>query len=164
LLLCADPAIQVRNFGKVNQRLYRGGQPTLEGLKDLAAMHVALDIDLREPGEGVETERREAESLGLKYLNIPLSGFSAPNPDQIKRVLSIIVPDDSVPTFVHCRRGKDRTGTVIACYRIEHDGWTPQKALAEANRYGMSWMERGMRGFVLSFKPIDLAHASALQP
>jgi len=159
----ADPVVHIRNFGKVNDRLYRGGAPTPAGLKELADIKIITDLDLREPGEGTESERRAAESAGIKYINVPLSGFSAPTEGQIKRILSLITPDDAGRTFVHCRRGKDRTGTVIACYRIEHDGWSPQKALAEANSYGMSWMERGMRGFVLRFKPIDLAPAIAAE-
>jgi protein tyrosine/serine phosphatase len=55
--------------------------------------------------------------------------------------------------FVHCRRGKDRTGTVIACYRIQHDGWDNRHALEEAKEHGMSSFERAMRAYILSFKP-----------
>jgi tyrosine-protein phosphatase SIW14 len=120
-------------------------------------MHVLLDVDLREPGQPTEAERRLAEKLGIKYINVPLNGFGAPKPDEMKRILSLISADDAGTVFVHCRRGKDRTGTVIACYRIEHDGWDNEKAAAEADRYGMSRLERGMRAFVLKFKPIDLA-------
>jgi tyrosine-protein phosphatase SIW14 len=54
---------------------------------------------------------------------------------------------------VHCRRGADRTGTVIACYRITHDGWSNRKALQEATSYGMSWIEFGMQRYVLAFQP-----------
>jgi protein tyrosine/serine phosphatase len=59
----------------------------------------------------------------------------------------------SDPVFVHCRRGKDRTGTVIACYRIQHDGWTNIHALEEAKSHGMSFAERSMRAYILHFKP-----------
>jgi tyrosine-protein phosphatase SIW14 len=157
-VLAADlpAAAHVPNFGKVNDHLYRGAAPLPEGLKELAAMHILMDIDLREPGQPTESERRLAESLGIKYVNVPFPAMSAPPPGDLKRVLQLISQDDAGSTFVHCRRGKDRTGTVIACYRIEHDGWQPKDALHEANGYGMSWVERGMRSFVLNFKPIDL--------
>ena len=54
----------------------------------------------------------------------------------------LLRPGDG-PVFIHCRRGKDRTGTVIACYRMQHDGWNNAKAQAEANEFGMSHLERG---------------------
>jgi len=150
-------SVHIRNFGQVNDHLFRGGEPTLQGLQELAKLHVLLDVDLREGGTATENERRMAESLGIKYINIPLRALSPPTPEEIKRILSLISSDDSGAMFVHCRRGKDRTGTVIACYRVEHDGWDNRKAEEEAERYGMSRLERGMRAFILSFKPIDLA-------
>jgi protein tyrosine/serine phosphatase len=140
----------------VNDHLYRGGEPGLEGLKELAGVHVLVDLDLRESGEGTDVEKRQAEQLGMKYINVPFPQLSSPGPDRMKRVLSLITSDDAGTVYVHCRRGKDRTGTVIACYRIQHDGWQNAAALAEANRYGMSRLERSMRSFVLQFKPMDL--------
>src|ERR1019366_8567503 len=47
-------------------------------------------------------------------------------PNQISRVLGLLAPPAS-PVFMHCRRGADRTGTVIACYRITHDGWNNRR-------------------------------------
>ena len=138
------PVVHIRNFGQVNEHIYRGGEPTEQGLRELAAIHVMLDVDLREPGEGTEAERRIAESLGMHYVNVPMNGFTAPSVDQVKRVLGLMVPDDAGKMFVHCRRGKDRTGTIVACYRVQHDGWDNRKAQQEANTYGMSW-KAGMR-------------------
>jgi tyrosine-protein phosphatase SIW14 len=151
-----QPVIHIRNFGQVNEHLFRGAEPSVQGLRDLAKMHVLLDLDLREAGQATETERQEAEKLGIKYVNVPLRALRGPTPDEMKRILSLIYQDDTGKMFVHCWRGKDRTGTVIACYRIEHDGWDSRKAESEAIRYGMSWMQRGMRSFILAFKPIDL--------
>ena len=65
-------------------------------------------------------------------------------PIRKSRPCSALLNDNSAwPVFVHCRRGADRTGTAIACYRIEHDHWTNQQALAEAKTFGMSSMEVG---------------------
>ncbi len=150
------PQVHIRHFARVNDHLFRGGQPTEDAIKELVDLHIGTVIDLREPSSATENERHEVEQRGIKYLNVPLAPLSAPNPDQIKRVLSLIEPDDAAPTFVHCWRGKDRTGVVIACYRVQHDGWTPQRALEEAHKEGMSRIEIGMRSFILEFRPIDL--------
>ncbi len=153
------PVIHLRNFGQVNDHVYRGGEPTEEGLRELGAAHVVLDIDLRESGVATETERRIATGLGMQYVNVPLPQLSAPNVDQVKRVLSLMAADDAGKIFVHCRRGKDRTGTIVACYRIQHDGWDSGRAIEEARSYGMSRTERGMRAFILHFKPLELLPA-----
>jgi tyrosine-protein phosphatase SIW14 len=147
----------VRNFGVVNDRLYRGGQPDQRALEELAARQVALVIDLREPGSHTNIEQQMVEALKMKYLNIPFHNYGAPTEDQMRRVLWLLVNGDTQKIFVHCWRGKDRTGTVIACYRIQHDGWDNKKALAEAHKYGMSVTERGMRSYILHFSPMSLS-------
>jgi tyrosine-protein phosphatase SIW14 len=159
----AYSAVHIRNFGEVNDHLYRGGEPSSQGLHELAAMHVSTVIDLREPGSGREAERRLAEELGMKYVNIPLPRLSAPSAAEMNRVLSLIVPDDAGRVFIHCWRGKDRTGTVIACYRIQHDGWTLAQALEEAKQNGLSRLEHAMRSFILQFKPVDLPASLAAE-
>jgi protein tyrosine/serine phosphatase len=58
---------------------------------------------------------------------------------------------------VHCHRGADRTGAVIACYRIAHDGWSSKQALNEAKSFGMRWTQMGLKRYVESFRPPQLA-------
>jgi protein tyrosine phosphatase (PTP) superfamily phosphohydrolase (DUF442 family) len=145
--------LHVRNFAEVNDHLYRGGVPPNIGLEELAGMHISMIIDLREPGEGTNFEKQAVKTLGMKYVNIPLRPFSAPSQEQMDQVLSLLLHNDSERIFLHCRRGKDRTGTVIACYRMQHDGWDKRAAMAEALKHGMSFTERGMRSFILDFAP-----------
>lgn len=138
------------NFGKVNEHLYRGAQPDADGIANLKKLGVALIINLRTSNEMRETERAEAASNSLLYTNIPLKGMSRPSDRDITRILSAIETAPG-PVFVHCEHGCDRTGTVIACYRIKHDGWDARAAFQEANHYGMSDLERGMRSYVADF-------------
>jgi protein tyrosine/serine phosphatase len=68
------------------------------------------------------------------------------------------------PVFIHCQHGCDRTGTVIACYRIKHDKWPTEKAFKEAMLHGFSWLERGMKRSVLAFgKALESAGAGERQ-
>ena len=55
------------------------------------------------------------------------------------------------PVFVHCQFGCDRTGTIVACYRIHHYNWSGESALREAESHGMSRLEFEMRRFVVEF-------------
>ncbi|MBO0722086.1 MAG: dual specificity protein phosphatase family protein, partial [Blastocatellia bacterium] len=54
----------------------------------------------------------------------------------------------NAPVFVHCRRGSDRTGVIIALYRIKQDGWTAEQAIKEANLYGMGFIQFRKRQYI----------------
>ena len=155
---CAAAQVQapgVPNFHQVSELIYRGAQPGAEGWKSLATLGVKTVIDLRrenEDGEhSVAAERKAVEAAGMRYVNVPLNGLAAPRDRDVERILELFASGDRV--FVHCRRGKDRTGTAIACYRIAHDGWGNAKALNEAKSFGLHWVEVGMRRYIAAFQP-----------
>ena len=140
----------INNFGKVNDHLYRGAQPNAAGITNLKTLGVKTIICLRQTNDLWGPEKAEAANSGMTFINIPLSGNSRPRDGDVTRALSIIEASPG-PVFVHCRAGCDRTGTIIACYRIEHDHWTGAKAQKEAKHYGMSPLEFGMKRFIADF-------------
>lgn len=137
----------VSNFHQVDEHIYRGAQPHGQGFDGLAKIGVKTVIDLR----GEKSEATAVERAGMRYVRLPWSGYKAPDDAQIAAVLSLLNDTSAWPVFVHCRRGADRTGTAIACYRIAHDHWTNQQALAEAKTFGMSSLEVAMQHFILRF-------------
>ena len=140
----------IPNFHQVTDRLYRGGQPRAQAWPALAQLGVRTVIDLRTPREhSTAAESTAVRAAGMRYVSFPLNGFRTPTASQMERVLALL--DDSV-TFVHCAEGRDRTGTVIAAYRISRQGWDNASALAEAHKFGLHWYERGMRRFIQSFE------------
>jgi tyrosine-protein phosphatase SIW14 len=139
------------NFHQVNSKLYRGAQPKISDLEELAKLGIKTVVNLRGKGEGVVKEEEAARNKGLRYFNVPFERAGRPHDADIERVLSIINTPEYQPVFVHCKQGADRTGTVIAVYRIAHDGWTSTEAKAEANRYGMHPWEIGMKNYIHDF-------------
>ena len=57
------------------------------------------------------------------------------------------------PVFVHCALGSDRTGTMMALYRIEADGWTNDEAIREMERFGFHDYYSDLRRFVRDYRP-----------
>jgi len=142
------------NFQKVDDHVFRGAQPTDSGFKDLAQLGIKTIVDLRDIGEHSQAnEEKVVTDLGMRYVSVPMQGMSTPKISQVAAVLALLNDTASGPVFVHCKRGADRTGTVIAVYRIAHYSWDNKKALSEAKSYGMSMFERAMQHFVMDFKP-----------
>ena len=152
-ILAAQQAAGIPNFHQVNAHIYRGAQPSTRGFCSLANLGVKTIIDLRGGGHRSAAERRIVEAAGMRYVSIPLSDIFAPTDQQVSRLLALLNEAATGPVFIHCRRGDDRTGTIIACYRISHDHWENRQALDEALANGMSRTEILMRHYVLHFKP-----------
>ncbi|HUE02820.1 MAG TPA: tyrosine-protein phosphatase [Bryobacteraceae bacterium] len=145
------------NFQAVEESLYRGAQPGDKGFRELAKMGIHTVVDLRGGGSRATKEGELVTSLGMHYVNIPLSGYSAPTQEQVSKLFAILENQKDGPVFVHCRRGADRTGTILALYRIQYDHWQNQKALDEAKTMKMASSERLMRNLILSYRPVDAA-------
>jgi tyrosine-protein phosphatase SIW14 len=146
----ADPD-KLPNFHEVNSKLYRGAQPKVGGMPQLVGLGIKTIVNLRGQGEGVRKEEVEARAAGLRYFNVPFDRMGRPDDAEVNQVLSIIDAPENQPIFVHCKQGVDRTGTVIAIFRITHDGWNSEQAKAEANRYGMHPWERGMKNYIRDY-------------
>jgi protein tyrosine/serine phosphatase len=136
--------IGIPNFHRVDSHVYRGGQPSPSSWNDLAALRIRTVVDLRRDAENHEhSTKMEADSVeaaGMRYINLPMDRMAAPTSGQMSKLLALLGSDGVI--FVHCRSGRDRTGVVIACYRVAHDHWRNQKALEEATSYGMHLFER----------------------
>jgi tyrosine-protein phosphatase SIW14 len=141
------------NFHRVNEHLYRGGQPRRIGFRKLAGLGIRTVVDLRGSGERSDKEQALAKSFGMRYINLPLPRFAAPDAQKMQELLRLLDAPENWPVFVHCRRGSDRTGVVIACYRIFHDGWTNERAKREAESYGLAAVEIRMKRFIMDFRP-----------
>jgi protein tyrosine/serine phosphatase len=145
------PAIEgIANFDQINDHLYRGAQPNRVGLQYLHKLGVGAIVNLRMDDDAWVAEEAEAKALGMNYYNVPMNSFRHMTMQNVTNVLSII-ENSKTPVFIHCKVGCDRTGTVIACYRIQHDGWDSAKALSEARTYGMNRREIFMKYLVRQF-------------
>jgi protein tyrosine/serine phosphatase len=130
----------ITNLVEVAPHFYRGAQPDYAGMKALKDAGVQVDVCLVNDPHVISVENQTAESLGLKFVSIPLSPFKRPSDTDILRFLDIVNRKDDQPVFVHCQHGRDRTGCMVAIYREVHDHWTPDRAYQEM-------LNRGFRPF-----------------
>ena len=107
-------------------------------------------INLRVADDVLPEEESAVRAQGMAYKNVPFGSMSRPTIEQVESVLALIELA-TPPVLIHCERGADRTGTIAACYRIRHEGWTAERALDEASQNGMAWAQFGMKAFVRDF-------------
>src|SRR5271170_8384896 len=127
----------VPNSGKINDHLYRGAQPRDPGLVELKKLGITTIVNLREEDPSkIGWEEKRSESLGIRFVHIPVNGWSAPTNEQVAQFLSIFRDHPQEKVFVHCRFGDDRTGVFVASYRMAYENLPPDQALREMDFFG----------------------------
>ena len=126
--------IRIKNFGCINEKFYRGAQPSGRDYAALASAGVKTIVDLQNDGEA--NEEGLVEAAGMKFFRIGMSDSSWPSPDKTAQFLKIINNPANQPVFVHCHGGRHRSGAMTAIYRMTHDGWDADRAYAEMKQYG----------------------------
>jgi protein tyrosine phosphatase (PTP) superfamily phosphohydrolase (DUF442 family) len=141
----------VPNAGKISEALLRGAQPSLQGLLELKKLGVTTIVDLRGNSGPVAKERAQAQSLGLHFIDIPMSGWRTPANSQVAKFLELF-RDSTQKVFVHCYYGADRTGVMVAAYRIADQNWTADQAVAEMYSFGFHYhWHPGLKTYVREF-------------
>ena len=155
----------IPNAGKVTDVLYRGAQPKEVGFSELKMLGITTIVDLRgEDREKVVWERKRAESLGMRFVHIPVSGWSPPTDEQVAQFLSLLHDNPGQKIFVHCRFGEDRTSVFIAAYRIAAEKWSAEQAIKEMYFFGFNGLwHPSMKLYVQDF-PARLNSAPGLAP
>jgi len=130
------PNVDIINFGKMDDHLFRGGQPEPDDYAALKAIGIQTIIDLR--NDPTSYEKQTAESLGMKYVNIPMSGWKYAKDSQVAQFMELMNDPATGVAYVHCKAGKHRTGLAGAVYRLEKYGWDYDQAYKEMKDYNYS--------------------------
>lgn len=118
----------------VPQKIYRGAAPDKKALPYLKnQLFVKTIVDLRRQSkDAVDRNWENARREGMDYINIPCSDRELPTRGQIDFFLDVVKETRNHPIFVHCQGGIHRSGGMVARYRCEVQGWTPEQAMKEA--------------------------------
>lgn len=134
----------VRRISKVSDTLFRGDQPTAEGFQQLKEMGIKTVVNTRL----LHGDQDKMAGTGLQYKHIVFPVWY-PNDKGVVDFLRIANNPENQPVFVHCRLGNDRTGMMIAVYRVMFQGWTLGDAMREMKHYGYNpswrWMENYLK-------------------
>jgi tyrosine-protein phosphatase SIW14 len=157
------PLHGVKNFGRVTDHLYRGAQPSAQGFAELKHLGVGIIVNLRDDRDEQEKEERTVETLGLRYVAIPWNARRLPTDTQMADFLDLLRVDPKTKIFVHCQLGADRTGVMIAAYRIADENWTPRQAIAEMKAFHLHFWLPHLNRYIEHF-PQRLESLPELRP
>lgn len=132
----------IPNFSQVKIGVWRGGQPTAEGWKQLKSLGVKWVVKHN-------TERESSDNLaksnGMQVIHLPITlkqqTIGKPKSKTLNAAVSALGREG---TFVHCLHGEDRTGLVVGAYRVKVEQWTKIDAYEEMKLHGFHPMLRGL--------------------
>ena len=144
--------VKIKNFGQMDERFFRGAQPkTEEDYKALAALGIKTIIDLTDDPK--EYEKPLVESLGMKYIHIPMIAKKYPTPAATEAFLKTVNDPSTGKFYLHCAGGRHRTGAMGAVYRYEFYNWDFEKVYQEMKQYDFytSWGHGAFKDFVKDY-------------
>lgn len=160
------PVSSLPNLHQVAPGLYRSAQPeTVGGLAAIRGLGIRTVISLR----ASDADAKLGHSPGIDFLRHPLWTWDVDDED-VLAVLRVMTDPRRQPVLVHCKHGADRTGLMVASYRVVVQGWSKQAALEEMKRGGYGFhpvwrnIERRLLALDVSSLRAALATAGAASP
>jgi len=124
----------IKNCFQVTTNLYRGAQPTADGMAHLKVRGIKTIINLR----AWHSDKDKVVGTGLKSVRFETEPWHG-DEEEVVRFLKVVTDTNNLPAFVHCERGADRTGMMCAMYRVVVCGWSKPAAIAEMKDGGFGF-------------------------
>ncbi|MBU0608845.1 MAG: tyrosine-protein phosphatase [Armatimonadetes bacterium] len=149
----------LENFAQVSRNLYRGAGADAVGYRALKAMGVRTIVDLQQ----FHSDHRALQGLGLNYVHIPMNPAEIDD-DEVAAFLQVVRNPELQPVFVHCRAGSDRTGVVVAIYRVMEQGWSVTEAAQELPHFGFHEVFVPLQQYLKGLDLGEISRLAATQP
>ena len=120
----------VHNLYKVDSGIYRCAQPDKQAFNELSQMGITTVVNLRY----FDADKRKAKETNMQLFHIKMRAGKCKE-NEIIAVLRLMQNRQGA-ILIHCKHGADRTGLVIALYRIVFQGWDKESAIAELKQGG----------------------------
>lgn len=117
--------IYIENLYKINDSIYRSAQPNKKAMKYLQQIGVKTILNLRHR----RNDKNETKHTQLILENVPINTWEISENNIIDALK--IIKNAQKPILIHCLHGSDRTGLIIATYRIVFENYTKEQAITE---------------------------------
>lgn len=107
------------NFHIVEPGIWRSSQPNEVSIRRMKKYGLKTIINLKTSKEVNNWERLLAEESGINYYHFPMDCDHIPDEQTLKEIVDLMHDLANQPVLVHCQAGKDRTGLIIAFYKMK---------------------------------------------
>jgi protein-tyrosine phosphatase len=132
--------VMAKRFGVVEEgEIYRSGELRewpLERVIEEYDITTILTLLQDVPDPVQDAERRVAREKGVRLLRIGMPGDGCADYAKLDRAADILADEKLRPILVHCAAGVNRTGAVIAAWRMKHRSWSLEEAIEESREFG----------------------------
>ena len=135
-LLPDDIYPHIPNLRKVHDWLFRGGHINKDSINTLLALNIKTVICLRSTKKEIAAEKILVENAGIQFISLPMTYLCWPSEESINEFFQIIETEGNRPIYLHCKHGCDRTGMLVAFWRMAKDNWTFSSAYDEMKALG----------------------------
>ena len=142
--------LTLKNMHKVDDKLYRSAQPSSHDFKELYDFGIRYNLSLRQYND----DKDELRGIDIKTYHIGINA-SRMTYKQLVEAVAYLKNTDA-KTLVHCYHGADRTGAVVAGYRIAINGWSKEKAIDEFVHGGFGYHSRWFKNLPILLKSLDV--------
>lgn len=142
------------NLYKISDKLYRSAQPTAIGMKNAEKLGISTVISLRSK----QKDEKLVYDTNLKLIHVSMRAWNPKMEDAIF-LMKTLNPNNPVlagkPVLVHCYHGADRTGWVVALYRITYENWNKEEAIEEMLEGGYGYHKSIWKDIVTFIKDLN---------
>ena len=115
----------IYNYRRLTDLIATAGQPSEEELATVAqaGFEAVVNLALHDAEYSLSDERRTVESLGMRYIHIPVA-WERPLRADLERFFEVMDELAGKAVFVHCAANK-RVSVFMALYRQLRQDWAP---------------------------------------
>lgn len=144
-----------QNLYRVDENLFRSEQPSKLGMEELQDLGIKSIVNVR----NLRNDNFEAKSTNLILKRKRINTWTI-NYDEVVSVLKLI-KESPKPVLIHCKHGSDRTGCVVAAYRMSFQNWTKEDAINEFKSGGYGFHEDAFKNVLNLLESIDVEKLKA---
>jgi protein tyrosine/serine phosphatase len=127
------PGSKLDNLYRIDKDVYRSEQPDGKDFEALEAFGIKEVLNLRR----FHSDDDEAKGTTIRLHRLKTHAHAI-SEQQVVEALNII-NNRQGPILIHCRHGSDRTGAVLAMYRIVFQNYTKEQAIEEMTEGGFGF-------------------------